>query len=141
MHPLSHYTSLFIFNRYRRHRHLHSFPTRRSSDLVQRLAQELRSRIERRAQTLTGRCPADEAATPLEPLYELVRGAAGEVSVPALTKLLAGEPDARELADALCSALGARETDEPPELFWAFRRLFETLARRGPTVVFLEDLH
>src|SRR5207302_687027 len=51
-----------------------------------RLAQELRGRIEGRAETLTGRCPADEAATPLEPLYELVRGAAGEVSVPALTK-------------------------------------------------------
>ena len=68
-------------------------------------------------------------------------GLGGEVSVPALTKLLAGEPDASELAVALCAALGARETDEPPELFWAFRRLFETLARRGPTVVFLEDLH
>jgi DNA-binding SARP family transcriptional activator/tetratricopeptide (TPR) repeat protein len=106
-----------------------------------RLAEELRGRVEDGAATLAGRCPADEAATPLQPLNELVRAAAGEVSIPALTELLSGEPDAAELADALWSALGADESDEPPELFWAFRRLFETLAGRRPTVVFLEDLH
>jgi DNA-binding SARP family transcriptional activator len=106
-----------------------------------RLAEELRSHVEGQAATLTGRCPADEATTPLQPLHELVRSAAGEVSVPALTELLAGEPDVAELAEALRSALGAGESDEPPELFWAFRRLFEILAGRRPTVVFLEDLH
>src|SRR5205814_6319137 len=63
-----------------------------------RLAEELRRRIEGDATTLTGRCPADEAATALQPLYEIVRGAAGEVSIPALTLLLAGEPDAAEVA-------------------------------------------
>jgi DNA-binding SARP family transcriptional activator len=106
-----------------------------------RLAQELRDRIEGTAMILTGRCPADEAATPLQPLYELVRGAAGDVWLPALRGLLDGEPDAEELAKALFAALGAGESDEQPELFWAFRRLFETLGRRGATVVFLEDLH
>jgi DNA-binding SARP family transcriptional activator/tetratricopeptide (TPR) repeat protein len=106
-----------------------------------RLAQELRTRVEAGAATLVGRCPAEEVARSLQPLYEIVRAAAGEVSVAPLTALLAGEPDAHEVAEALCSALGAGETDEPPELFWAFRRLFETLARRGATVVFLEDLH
>ena len=90
-----------------------------------RLAEELRRRVGDGAATLAGRCPADEAATPLRPLYEIVRGAAGEVSVPALAELLAGEDDARELAEKLVAAFGAGETDEPLELFWAFRRLFE----------------
>jgi predicted ATPase len=105
-----------------------------------RLAQELRARVEKDAATLSGHCPADEAATPWQALYEIVRNAAGEVSIPALTKLLAGEPDAAELAEALSVALGAGESDDPPELFWAFRRLFETLGRRRPTVVLVEDL-
>jgi predicted ATPase/DNA-binding SARP family transcriptional activator len=106
-----------------------------------RLAEELRRRVGDASVTVTGRCPADEAAMPLRPLYEIVRGAAGEVTVQALTELLAGEEDARELAEKLVVAFGAGETDEPLELFWAFRRFFETLGRRGPTVVFLEDLH
>jgi DNA-binding SARP family transcriptional activator len=106
-----------------------------------RLAEELRRRVGDGAAMLIGRCPADEAATPLRPLYEIVRGAAGEVSVPALAELLAGEDDAQELAEKLVAAFGAGETDEPLELFWAFRRLFETLGRREATVVFLEDLH
>src|SRR5262249_4146144 len=67
---------------------------------------------------------------------------AGEGTPDELEALLAGEPDADRVAGALAAALGtAAPAVAVEDTSWATRRLLETLARRRPLLVVLEDLH
>jgi DNA-binding SARP family transcriptional activator len=109
-----------------------------------RLAHELAARVATEATVLTGRClPYGDGIT-LWPLRELLaqagapHGTRGE-----LEALLDGEADGARIAEWLAGALGlgGPGTLAAPEIFWATRRLLETLARRQPLVVILEDLH
>jgi DNA-binding SARP family transcriptional activator/tetratricopeptide (TPR) repeat protein len=112
-----------------------------------RLARELAAHVAADATVLTASClPYGEGIT-FWPLRELVRqaGAAGGTR-DELEALLPGEADAGRVAELLAAAIGPSGQDgqgasSAVEIFWATRRLLETLARRRPLLVVLEDLH
>jgi DNA-binding SARP family transcriptional activator/tetratricopeptide (TPR) repeat protein len=109
-----------------------------------RLVYELAVRVAEEATVLTGRClPYGEGIT-FWPLRELVHQAgAGQEAQEELEALLQDEADAVRVAERLAGALGPSEhaASEAAEIFWATRRLLETLARRRPLLVVFEDLH
>jgi DNA-binding SARP family transcriptional activator/tetratricopeptide (TPR) repeat protein len=109
-----------------------------------RLARELAAQVAGEAAVLTGGClPYGEGRT-FWPLRELVRQAgAVEGTREQLEALLAGEADAGRVAECLAGALGpgGHAVSSAAEIFWAARRLLETLARREPLLVVLDDLH
>ena len=109
-----------------------------------RLAHELAARAATEATVLTGRClPYGDGIT-FWPLRELLAQAgAPHGTREELEALLDGEADGARIAEWLAGALGlgGPGTLAAPEIFWATRRLLETLARRRPLVVILEDLH
>ena len=96
-----------------------------------RLAAELAAEVGGRATVLAGRCPPYGEGITFRPLAEIV-SAAGDLSVH-----LGDEPDAALVADRLSAGSAA----PPQDVFWAARRLFEAIARRGPLVLVWDDLH
>jgi DNA-binding SARP family transcriptional activator len=109
-----------------------------------RLVHELAGRLGREVNVLTGRClPYGEGIT-FWPLLEMVRQAGADPASPDTIKaLLHGEADAEQVADRLSRALspGNQGRSDAAEIFWAARRLLETLARSRPLLVIFEDLH
>jgi predicted ATPase/class 3 adenylate cyclase len=99
---------------------------------------------------LRGRClPYGEGIT-YWPLAEIVREIAraegrdpGEQSASAIAARLAGEEKAELIVERLGHALGLGDAGgaTSDETFWAVRRLFEALARAGPLVIVVDDLH
>jgi tetratricopeptide (TPR) repeat protein len=74
----------------------------------------------------------------------VVRQAGADPDSPdSIKALLHGEADAEQVADRLGRALspGNQGRSDAAEIFWAARRLLETLARSHPLLVILEDLH
>jgi class 3 adenylate cyclase/tetratricopeptide (TPR) repeat protein len=90
-------------------------------------------------QVLAGRCLPYGRGITLWPFREIVR-ALGDAA--GLAAALAGAEDAERVVDRVMSAVGAASgsanSEETP---WAFRRLLETIAKRRPMVVVLEDVH
>jgi class 3 adenylate cyclase/tetratricopeptide (TPR) repeat protein len=84
-----------------------------------RLAAELIAEIGERATVLEGRCLSYGEGITFWPLQEILRG---------LRERPAGAPEPER----------ARGTEET---FWAYRKLFEALARERPLVLVLEDIH
>ena len=109
-----------------------------------RLVQEFAGRLGGEAHVLTGRClPYGEGIT-FWPLREVIRHAGGGDDSPERIKeLMAGEADAAAVAEQLHRALrsGSQGRTAAAEIFWAARRLLETLARHRPVLVVFEDLH
>jgi len=109
-----------------------------------RLVHEVAGRLGREVDVLTGRCrPYGEGIT-FWPLRDIVRQAcAGHDSPGRIESLLEGEADAAGVAQRLSSALGPgnQGRSDAAEIFWAARRLLETLARSRPLLVVFEDLH
>ena len=109
-----------------------------------RLVQEFARRLGSEVNVLTGRClPYGEGIT-FWPLREIVRQAGADPESPdGIKHLLDGEADAAQVADQLSHALGPgnQGRSDAAEIFWAARRLFETLARSHPLLVIFEDLH
>jgi len=109
-----------------------------------RLVHEVAGRLGREVNVLTGRClPYGEGIT-FWPLRDVVRQAcAGHDSPDTIKALLEGEADAACVAKRLSSALGPgnQGRSDAAEIFWAARRLLETLARSRPLLVVFEDLH
>ena len=109
-----------------------------------RLVHEFAGRLGREVNVLTGRClPYGEGIT-FWPLREIVRQAGADPDSPDTIKdLLDGEADAAQVADRLSRALGLgnQGRSDAAEIFWAARRLLETLARSRPLLVIFEDLH
>jgi DNA-binding SARP family transcriptional activator len=109
-----------------------------------RLAYELARRLAGDATVLTGHClPYGEGIT-FWPLRELVRQAgAPQGTRDQLQELLSDQADAARVAEQLAAASGPSEpvAVAASEIFWATRRLLETLARRWPLLIVLEDLH
>jgi DNA-binding SARP family transcriptional activator/tetratricopeptide (TPR) repeat protein len=109
-----------------------------------RLVCEIERRLGHEVTVLTGRClPYGEGIT-FWPLREVIRQATGGHDAPDKIKaLLDGQADAAEVAARLSLALGPgnRGRLDGAEIFWAARRLFETLARSRPLLVVFEDLH
>src|SRR5438034_276094 len=107
-----------------------------------RLAEEfVRSvRAEAEAEVLQGRClPYGEGIT-FWPVAEIVRQAAGiaddaspDVALAGIARLVEGSEDAPVIADRLGQMVGLVDAvSAGNELFWALRRLLETLARGRP---------
>jgi class 3 adenylate cyclase/tetratricopeptide (TPR) repeat protein len=84
-----------------------------------RLAGELAGRVEGQAQVVQGRCLSYGEGITFWPLQEILRG---------LPERPRGAPDPEQ----------ATSTEET---FWAYRKLFEALAREYPLVLLLEDIH
>ncbi len=91
---------------------------------------------------LKGRCRSYGEGIAFYPLAEILRAAAGDVTEEQIGALLEGEPEADAVAGYLAAASGSADTlASVVEVGWAVRRLLETLARRTPLVVVLEDIH
>jgi class 3 adenylate cyclase/tetratricopeptide (TPR) repeat protein len=104
-----------------------------------RLMSEFAAWLAGRATVLTGRClPYGEGIT-FWPLRDMVRALGGPAGV---RSTLAGTADADLVAERVLAAVGASpDSARGEEAAWAFRRLFEVLARQQPVVVVLEDIH
>jgi class 3 adenylate cyclase/tetratricopeptide (TPR) repeat protein len=108
-----------------------------------RLADELEAAVSGRATVLTGRClPYGEGIT-FWALGEIVRTLAGAGDLHAgLAAALPDNPRAALVAERVLQAAGIEEVTSPREdLTRAVIELFESLARRQPLVLVLEDLH
>ena len=102
-----------------------------------RLLAELERRRPGGALVLAGRSvPYGDGAT-WWPLVVMLRTLGGETAV---EELLAGAEDRRDVVERLRSAVGTGAVEYPnDEIYWAVRRLVETLARDRPLVVCLDD--
>ncbi len=107
-----------------------------------RLGREFVAAVREEARVLVGRCVSyGEGATYL-PITEIVRQAAAEPSLDGIRELLEGEEDAEAVGQRIAELVGIAESPAAPgEAFWAVRRLLESIARKGPVVVALDDIH
>jgi class 3 adenylate cyclase len=101
------------------------------------------------AHTLSGSCvPYGEGIT-YWPIAAVVRAAAGlddelsaDEALRRVQALLASDPDAELVAERVAVAIGLVGGGAPAvEIFWAVRRLLESLARERPLIVVLDDIH
>ena len=102
------------------------------------------------AMVLRGRClPYGDGIT-FWPIVDVTRQAAAisdedppEVAREKLSGLMdEGLPDRDDIVARVCSAVGLSAGAYPvAELFWAIRKLFETLASSRPLVVVVDDIH
>jgi len=109
-----------------------------------RLVYEIERRLGDEANLLTGHCLSYGEGITFWPLREVIRQASGgHDSLDKIKALLDGEADAAEVAAHLSLAIGPGNQGrlDSAEIFWAARRLLETLARSRPLVVVFEDLH
>src|SRR5918996_584047 len=101
------------------------------------------------ASVLAGRCLAYGDGITFWPVQDIITEAAGidetEDKDEALIKILkffSGEPEAEMLAARVAQMIGLTEaTSGTEEMFWAARRLLETIARRQPLIVVFDDIH
>jgi len=107
-----------------------------------RLAREFVASVGEEARVLVGRCVSyGEGATYL-PITEIVRQATEEHSLAGIRKLVEAEEDADAVAQRVAELTGIAESPAAPgEAFWAVRRLLESVARSGPVLVVLDDIH
>jgi predicted ATPase/class 3 adenylate cyclase len=112
-----------------------------------RLVEEVCKAAAEHALVLRGRCLSYGEGITFWPLVEALREAAGieesDDLAAARARLggLLGEGN-EDISERLASAVGLSERQYPlPEVFWATRKLVETLSRRLPLVLVLEDLH
>jgi class 3 adenylate cyclase/tetratricopeptide (TPR) repeat protein len=113
-----------------------------------RLVDEFVSGLGDEASVLRGHCPSFRDSVTLWPMVEVTRQAAGiapddtpEQARARLADLLAGEERGDLVTERLAQLLGfGQDTGLPEDTFWALQRLLETLARRSPLVVLVDDL-
>ena len=102
-----------------------------------RLVSELVAEARDYAGIAAGRClPYGDGIT-FWPLTELIRHLGGEQAV---ADAMGDDPDAALVVERL-RVLEGSGAAPPEELFWAVRRLFESLAATRPLLVVLEDVH
>jgi DNA-binding SARP family transcriptional activator/tetratricopeptide (TPR) repeat protein len=109
-----------------------------------RLARELAAHLAGESTVLRGTCLSYGEGITFAPLRELVgQTGAGAGTREELKVLLADQADAERVAECLSAALSpsGQGVSSAAEIFWATRRLLETLARREPLLVILDDLH
>jgi class 3 adenylate cyclase/tetratricopeptide (TPR) repeat protein len=106
-----------------------------------RLVREFLSATEGRARAVVGRCLSYGEGITYWPLAEIVRQVGGEDARARLAGLVGGI-DGELVGERVAGAVGLVETTgRTEEIFWAIRRLFESLARDRPLVVVLDDVH
>ena len=114
-----------------------------------RLAAEALQEIAPRATVLSGSCLAYGEGITFWPILEVVCQALGiaddddpAVATGKIAAALAGEESGDLAAERVAELIGFVEAGAAAEEgFWGVRRLFETLARKRPLVVVLDDLH
>ena len=114
-----------------------------------RLVAEFLASLDPGTRVLTGRCRSYGEGITYWPLAEALREAAGvgetdtaEETRGALAALLAGDPDAELVLELVSTAVGLGESGaSAQQIAWATRRLLEALARSGPLVFVVDDLH
>ena len=112
-----------------------------------RLTEEFTQRVdEAGARVLQGRCLSYGEGITFWPMVEVLREAAGigrddpvEIAHAKVARIRGVEPD---VVDRVAALMGlSEEPYQLPELFWAVRRLLQTLADAAPLVVQLDDVH
>ena len=104
-----------------------------------RLVRELAAGLGDSAEVATGRCLPYGSGITFWPLVQLVADLGG---LDAVEAVLGGAEDGAIALERLQAATGAVDKGAPStEVFWAVRRLLETMAARRPLVVAFEDLH
>jgi DNA-binding SARP family transcriptional activator len=104
-----------------------------------RLVHELIRSVADEAQALTGRCLSYGEAITYWPLREIVEQAAGGRDI---RELLAESVEAEAVAERLETAIGSGTgAAVKEEVFWAVRKLAESLAREAPLLIVFEDVH
>ncbi len=107
-----------------------------------RLAREFLAELGDSVRVLIGRCaPYGEGITFL-PLAEALRPVLGADARAAVLELVADDERREAIADGVAGAFGADPVSgSGEETSWAFRRLFEALARERPLVLVVDDIH
>ncbi|HSO53226.1 MAG TPA: AAA family ATPase, partial [Actinomycetes bacterium] len=113
-----------------------------------RLVDEFVAGLGDQASVLRGHCPAFGDSVTMWPMVEIVRQAAGiapddsaDQARARLAELLAGVERGNLVTERIAQLLGlGQDTGLPEDTFWALERLLETLARRSPLVLVIDDL-
>ncbi len=113
-----------------------------------RLAAEFAQAIDGEATVLDGHCELSGEGITFLPVAEVLRGAAsiGEADLPEqviakLAAIVEDVPDGDRVAAGAASLLGAGSPTAPEETFWAVRTVFESLGRKRPLMIVLDDVH
>jgi class 3 adenylate cyclase len=106
-----------------------------------RLVREFTGTLREEATVVVGRCLSYGEGITYRPLAEIVRHL-GPDPPAQVARLLEGDAHAEPVTRAVLGAVGLAETASgSDETFWAFRRLFEALARDRALVAVFEDMH
>ena len=105
-----------------------------------RLVAEFTDAVRDGAHIVSGHClPYGDGIT-FWPLAEIANDI-GEGDLPHAVQTLMGE-EAGVVAERIEAAIGRAESPgSPAEIFWAFRKLFEALARERPLIAVIDDIH
>jgi class 3 adenylate cyclase/tetratricopeptide (TPR) repeat protein len=105
-----------------------------------RLADEFTAAVGDRARVVTGHCLSYGEGITYWPLAEIVNALDGASLDTAVAEAV--REDAAVVAGRIAAAIGIGEVAaSPAEIFWAFRKLFEGLARQRPLIVVIDDVH
>jgi class 3 adenylate cyclase/tetratricopeptide (TPR) repeat protein len=103
-----------------------------------RLVEEFAAAAADRHRVVAGSCLEYGDGITYWPLAEIVQQGTGGAQV---EDVLGGVDDAALVAERIAGAIGTAEPwGAPEEIFWAFRRLFEALARDQPLIVVVDEL-
>ncbi len=106
-----------------------------------RLVREFTRTLREDATVVVGRCLSYGEGITYRPLAEIVRQL-GPDPAARVAELLEGDVQAEPVTRVVLGTIGLAETAEgSDDTFWAFRRLFEALARERTLVAVFEDLH
>jgi DNA-binding SARP family transcriptional activator len=104
-----------------------------------RLAREFTSVVGDQASVLVGHCPAYGEGVTFWPIAEILSRLTRDRP---LAEILGGEIDAERIEARLGGVTGAAGAEiGVQEVFWAVRRLVETLGRERPLLLVVEDIH
>jgi class 3 adenylate cyclase/tetratricopeptide (TPR) repeat protein len=113
-----------------------------------RLVRELLARAEDRVTVLVGRCRAYGQGPSIRPVAEAIEAAAAIAPSASndigasVAGLLEEQDDAARVVAPIVALLEPREVGPAPEeTFWAVRTVLESIARRRPLVLVLDDVH
>jgi class 3 adenylate cyclase/tetratricopeptide (TPR) repeat protein len=118
-----------------------------------RLVHEFLAGVRTDATVIRGHCLPYGEAISYWPVAEALRAAAGiqpdeppALAVEHLGALAAELPQAEVVIERVAAAIGLAPADDGPargaqETYWAFRRLFEAMARQRPLIAVFDDVH
>jgi class 3 adenylate cyclase len=112
-----------------------------------RLIEEVIRRALPEWSVLRGRVPAEGEGMTFRPLAEIVEQAASidpadpvEEALHKISRLLEGTSEAQQATARIAGTIGLSEPAEIADSVWAFRLLFENMARREPVLLVFDDL-